>query len=425
MTLRLLPAVRVRRRRRSLGHVGAARACSTATAAAGRRPRGPLRLPAQPPAGPLRAHRRLRRRRLRRRPPRRSGRPREPRLRRRRRPRRRSAAHPSRDYPDAVRRVFAALRSAATARSRYGDKMPAYVLRMPALAGAVPGGPLRPHHPRRPRRRAVGHGPRRGSATTRSPLAIDWRRRVEAGRRGRRTSSGRGGTTRCATSSSSADPAPARGAAVRVPRPRLRAGDAARRRPSRPRPGQASAPTRGTPGSPSRCRPGRRSWRTDMRPADLERFEAVAGDAARPSSATSAPRPRPSLGGAGGGGVGPGALAGRRASAPGVVRAPCAAGRLAALDASASTAVTLTQTSAIAVQREELAAAPPPGGKAAARRRPAVAEALAPSASSPTRRAIAAAAAADVARREQQARLVVAEQVADRAPGRCRRPGCR
>ena len=40
---------------------------------------------------------------------------------------------PVADYPDAVRRVFAHY-PAQRGKSRYGDKMPAYVLRIPALA---------------------------------------------------------------------------------------------------------------------------------------------------------------------------------------------------------------------------------------------------------------------------------------------------
>ena len=70
---------------------------------------------------------------------------------------------------------------------------------------------------------------------------------------------------------------------------------------------------------------GARSWRTDMRPADLERFEAVAGDLL---TELGYERGAPGRGqGAGGGGVGPGALVGAPAVRPPARRPAARRGR--------------------------------------------------------------------------------------------------
>ena len=78
------------------------------------------------------------------------------------------------DYPDAVRRVFA--HYASRSESRYGDKMPAAVQRIPALAAMFPEGRF-VHIIRDGRDVALSAMAIAGQRRDPVALAIDWRRR--------------------------------------------------------------------------------------------------------------------------------------------------------------------------------------------------------------------------------------------------------
>ena len=85
------------------------------------------------------------------------------------------------DYPDAVRRIFSYY-AARQGKPRYGDKMPAYVLRMPALAELFPEARF-VHIIRDGRDVALSTMAIPGRREDAVRLGLEWRRRVEEGRR--------------------------------------------------------------------------------------------------------------------------------------------------------------------------------------------------------------------------------------------------
>jgi hypothetical protein len=89
-------------------------------------------------------------------------------------------AAPVADYPDAVRRVFAHY-AARQGKARYGDKMPGYVLRIPVLAALLPESRF-VHIIRDGRDVALSSRAFGGRRTDAVGAAIDWRTRVGAGR---------------------------------------------------------------------------------------------------------------------------------------------------------------------------------------------------------------------------------------------------
>ena len=105
-------------------------------------------------------------------------------------------AAPVADYPDAVRRVFAAY-AARQHKRRYGDKMPGSVLRIPLLAELFPEARF-VHIIRDGRDVALSSMAIEGHDQDPVSLALNWKARVTAGRK-----AGRGlgptATTRCAT----------------------------------------------------------------------------------------------------------------------------------------------------------------------------------------------------------------------------------
>jgi len=177
------------------------------------------------------------------------------------------------DYPDAVRRVFAHYAS-QRGKSRYGDKMPAYVQRIPALAAMFPEGRF-VHIIRDGRDVALSAMAIAGQRHEPVALAIDWRRRVEAGRAaGARLGSRRYHEVRyerlvCDPAEPVADLC--RFLDLDYEPDMLQFFE---RRDNVP------AKVRANPRHARLAEPlssGSRSWRTDMQPADLDRFEAVAG----------------------------------------------------------------------------------------------------------------------------------------------------
>ncbi|HWM21865.1 MAG TPA: sulfotransferase [Ilumatobacteraceae bacterium] len=181
---------------------------------------------------------------------------------------------PVADYPDAVRRVFAHYAS-QRGKVRYGDKMPAYVLRIPALAEMFPEGRF-VHIIRDGRDVALSAMAIAGQRHDPVALAIDWRRRVEAGRAaGARLGAHRYHEVRY--EQLVADPAEPIAALCNFLDLDYEPGmlQFFERRDSVP------AKVRANPRHARLAEPlssGPRSWRTAMAPADLERFEAVAGD---------------------------------------------------------------------------------------------------------------------------------------------------
>ena len=87
---------------------------------------------------------------------------------------------PIKDYSDAVRRIFAYYAGRA-GKGRYGDKMPAYVLHMPALAALFPEARF-VHIIRDGRDVALSSMAIKGNRLDVLALAVNWKARVEAGR---------------------------------------------------------------------------------------------------------------------------------------------------------------------------------------------------------------------------------------------------
>jgi hypothetical protein len=184
------------------------------------------------------------------------------------------AGAPITDYPDAVRRVFADY-ARRDGKPRYGDKMPAYVLRMPALATMFPEARF-VHIVRDGRDVALSAAAFAGRPGDPIGLGIDWRRRVAAGRAaGRLLGDGRyhelryehlvtdpATTVRSLCRYLDVDFEPDM---LRVPERHVRAPAKLQANPRHARLAEPIAPSQ-------------RSWRTDMERADVERFEAAAGD---------------------------------------------------------------------------------------------------------------------------------------------------
>jgi hypothetical protein len=178
------------------------------------------------------------------------------------------------NYPDAVRRVFAYYAS-QRGKSRYGDKMPAYVQRIPALAAMFPEGRF-VHIIRDGRDVALSAMAIAGQRHDPIALGIDWRRRVEAGRAaGARLDPKR--YHELHYEHLVADPAEPVAELCRFldldyEPDMLQFFERRENVPAKvrvnPRHARLAEPLSS----------GARSWRTDMQPADLERFEAVAGD---------------------------------------------------------------------------------------------------------------------------------------------------
>ena len=178
------------------------------------------------------------------------------------------------NYPDAVRRVFAHYAS-QRGKSRYGDKMPAYVLRIPALAAMFPEGRF-VHIIRDGRDVALSAMAIAGQRHDPVALGIDWRRRVEAGRAaGQRLGARRYHELRY--EHLVADPAEPVAELCRF----LDLDYEPDMLQFFERRDNVPAKVRANPRHARLAEPlssGARSWRTDMQPADLERFEAVAGE---------------------------------------------------------------------------------------------------------------------------------------------------
>jgi hypothetical protein len=178
------------------------------------------------------------------------------------------------DYPDAVRRVFA-FYAARQGKPRYGDKMPAYVLRMPALADLFPEARF-VHIIRDGRDVALSYQSVAWGPTTAEEAAIRWRGNVRRGRRdGRRLGADRYREVRYEE-------------LVADPEPVLRslcefldlAWDDAMLH-HHVAAGAVVAATR-FPGAHQRLllppTRGLRDWRRDMPERDVAGFEAIAGD---------------------------------------------------------------------------------------------------------------------------------------------------
>ncbi|MET0146508.1 MAG: sulfotransferase [Ilumatobacteraceae bacterium] len=181
---------------------------------------------------------------------------------------------PPTDYPDAVRRVFAHW-AARHGKRRYGDKMPGYVLRIPALATLLPEARF-VHIIRDGRDVALSSMAIPGAEHDPVGLAIEWRRRVEAGR----TAGDALGPTRYhevryeELVTDPAAPVAALCAFLDLPfEPEMllvarRIENVPDKVRINPRHARLAEPLSGGP----------RSWRTDMTPDDRGRFEWVAGD---------------------------------------------------------------------------------------------------------------------------------------------------
>ena len=185
---------------------------------------------------------------------------------------REALAAPVTDYPDAVRRVFAAY-AARQHKRRYGDKMPGSVLRIPLLAELFPEARF-VHIIRDGRDVALSSMAIEGLDPDPVSWALNWKARVTAGRKaGRRA--------RSRPLSRGALRGPDRRAGRRhlrrvcVPRSRLRPGDAALLRAVRPGTGQGPVQSAARPAGASRSRralargaPTCRSpsWRCSRRP---------------------------------------------------------------------------------------------------------------------------------------------------------------
>jgi hypothetical protein len=87
---------------------------------------------------------------------------------------------PVADYPDAVRRIFA-FYAARAGKRRYGDKMPAYVLHLPVLAGMFPEARF-VHIIRDGRDVALSSMAVEGHRLDTVDLALNWKLRVGTGR---------------------------------------------------------------------------------------------------------------------------------------------------------------------------------------------------------------------------------------------------
>jgi hypothetical protein len=177
------------------------------------------------------------------------------------------------DYPDAVRRIFACY-AAKRGKTRYGDKMPAYVLHMPELADMFLESRF-VHIIRDGRDVALSALAIDGKTNDLVTVAIDWRRRVEAGRAaGRRLGPDRYHEVRYEQLLS--DPEPQIALVCQFLdldyEPAMlqffaRGDGTPRKVRANPRHARLAEP----------LSPGSRAWGSDMSTADVERFEAVAG----------------------------------------------------------------------------------------------------------------------------------------------------
>ncbi|MGH9120050.1 MAG: sulfotransferase family protein [Acidimicrobiales bacterium] len=177
------------------------------------------------------------------------------------------------DFPDAARRVFARYAS-KRGKPRYGDKMPGYVLRIPLLAAMFPEARL-VHIIRDGRDVALSSMAIDGNAKDPVELAINWTTRVGAGRAAGRDL-GRGRYREVRYEALVAEPEPVASELCEFLdldfEPAMlrffeRADGVPAKVQANPRHARLAEP----------LSPGRRSWRTEMSTADLERFEAVAG----------------------------------------------------------------------------------------------------------------------------------------------------
>jgi hypothetical protein len=177
------------------------------------------------------------------------------------------------DLPDAVRRVFAWY-AAQRGKSRYGDKMPAYVLRIPLLAGLFPESRF-VHIIRDGRDVALSSMAIDGNSQGAVELAINWDTRVTAGRTaGRALGPGRYHEVRYEALVS--DPAPVvAGLCAFLDLPYAPEMLQFSERPDGVPPKVKTNPRHARLAEP--LSPGARSWRTDMAPPALDAFEAIAG----------------------------------------------------------------------------------------------------------------------------------------------------
>lgn len=178
------------------------------------------------------------------------------------------------DYPDAVRRVFG-FYAARQGKPRYGDKMPAYVLRMPALAELFPEARF-VHIIRDGRDVALSTMAIPGRREDAVRLGLEWEHRVDEGQRAGRNLG------------------PARYREVRyealIDDPAVNVAGLCEFLDLAYEPEMLRFFERpdGTPGkvltNPRHLRlaeplsAGSQTWRADMPDADVQRFEAVAGD---------------------------------------------------------------------------------------------------------------------------------------------------
>jgi hypothetical protein len=177
------------------------------------------------------------------------------------------------DLPDVVRRVYA-LFAALQGKPRYADKTPTHVLHLPRLGRLFPESRF-VHLVRDGRDVALSYCSVAWGPSTVAEAAVEWRRRVAAGRRaGRRLGAGRYLEVPYES-------------LVASPEPVLRKVCAFLALPYDPamldypdRAGSVIANTR-FPEAHQRLRlaptRGLRDWRRDMAPADVAAFEAVAG----------------------------------------------------------------------------------------------------------------------------------------------------
>ena len=183
------------------------------------------------------------------------------------------AGPPVRGYADAVRRVFLAY-AQRSGKPRYGDKMPSYVLHVGALARFFPEARF-VHIVRDGRDVALSTRAFEGTDRPMAELALDWRRRVEAG-----TSAGRAlGPRRYSEvryEELVRDPQPVLEGVCRflglepdaaVLRHAERRNALPERLAANPRHSRLAEP----------LAPAARTWRERMSPAEVEVFEAVAG----------------------------------------------------------------------------------------------------------------------------------------------------
>jgi Sulfotransferase family len=177
------------------------------------------------------------------------------------------------DLPDAVRRVFAWF-ALQRGKARYGDKMPAYVLRIPLLAEMFPEARF-VHIIRDGRDVALSSMAIDGNTQKVVELAINWDTRVGAGRAaGRELGPGRYHEVRYEALVS--EPAPVVAELCSF----LDLAYAPEMLQFFEQPDGVSAKVKANPRHARLAEPlspGERSWRADMTHADLDAVEAVAG----------------------------------------------------------------------------------------------------------------------------------------------------